>query len=760
MRPSHFQRQGFLSLRDSLFGMMDAAFLVQIPRQAVLATCNINSWALDFDGNLSRIRESIIESKSKGAKYRLGPELEICGYSCEDHFLENDTYLHCDQSLASIIDSDLTDNILCDIGCPIIHQNVRYNCRVFILNRKIVLIRPKMFLADDGNYRERRWFTAWKCDNTYENNLVQHTLSDILRSVTGQNTVPFGVAAIETSETLIASEICEELWAPDSPHVNLYLAGVEIISNGSASHHQLGKLQNRLNLIQNASSKCGGVYMYANQQGCDGNRLYFDGASLIYINGSLVAQASQFSLQDVEVKIAVVDLDDVRSYRGKSCSVQEQSSSRLRLPILRLVDMTDIYPTERFPETFSLNSKSNILGISRPLESMLIHSLPEECAYGPACWMWDYLRRSNASGFLLPLSGGADSAAVAGIVKVMCDFAVEAFEGGNIQVISDVSKLLKITEDMNSFEKLSKKQKAETLCNSILHTIYIATNNSSHATKSRADRLAGTIGAYHTCFNIDMIISSVLQVFKTFSGGKVPKFLSEGGSNTEDLSLQNIQARLRMVMAYLCAQLFPWLRGRAGFLLVLGSANVDEALRGYMTKYDCSSADINPIGGICKNDLKNMLKWIAKVNHAPVLEEIADARPSAELRPIENSQSEGEYTQTDEEDMGMSYAELGRYGYFRKVKQCGPVSMFLKLIDEWGNKYTVTDIGAKVKKFFYFYSINRHKMTTLTPSYHAENYSPDDNRFDLRPFLYNSSWDRQFATIDTIASHLESTKKC
>jgi len=27
-------------------------------------------------------------------------------------------------------------------------------------------------------------------------------------------------------------------------------------------------------------------------------------------------------------------------------------------------------------------------------------------------------------------------------------------------------------------------------------------------------------------------------------------------------------------------------------------------------------------------------------------------------------------------------------------------------------------------------------MTTLTPSYHAEQYSPDDNRFDLRPFLY------------------------
>ena len=55
-----------------------------------------------------------------------------------------------------------------------------------------------------------------------------------------------------------------------------------------------------------------------------------------------------------------------------------------------------------------------------------------------------------------------------------------------------------------------------------------------------------------------------------------------------------------MVTAYLFAQLMLWVRGRPGGLLVLGSSNVDEALRGYMTKYDCSSADINPIGGISK----------------------------------------------------------------------------------------------------------------------------------------------------------------
>jgi len=32
--------------------------------------------------------------------------------------------------------------------------------------------------------------------------------------------------------------------------------------------------------------------------------------------------------------------------------------------------------------------------------------------------------------------------------------------------------------------------------------------------------------------------------------------------------------------------MLPWVRGRQGFLLVLGSDNVDEALYGYLTKYE------------------------------------------------------------------------------------------------------------------------------------------------------------------------------
>ena len=68
-----------------------------------LAACNLDQWALDFDGNFKRVLLSIRKAKARGARYRLGPELELCGYGCEDHFLENDTFLHCNQSLASIL---------------------------------------------------------------------------------------------------------------------------------------------------------------------------------------------------------------------------------------------------------------------------------------------------------------------------------------------------------------------------------------------------------------------------------------------------------------------------------------------------------------------------------------------------------------------------------------------------------------------------------------------------------------------------------
>lgn len=94
-------------------------------------------------------------------------------------------------------------------------------------------------------------------------------------------------------------------------------------------------------------------------------------------------------------------------------------------------------------------------------------------------------------------------------------------------------------------------------------------------------------------------------------------------------------------------------------------------------------------------------------------------------------------------------------GRLRKISRCGPYSMFCKLIEMWKETCSPSQVAIKVKHFFRMYSVNRHKMTTVTPSYHAESYSPDDNRFDMRPFLYNIQWLWQFRRIDNKVADVE-----
>lgn len=688
-----------------------------------LATCNLNQWALDFEGNLARIVESIQIAKAQGARYRLGPELEIPGYGCEDSFLEEDTLLHSWECLAEILKSDLTDDILCDIGMPVLHQNARYNCRVFALNRQILLIRPKLFLADDGNYREPRWFVPWQ----FPRQLEDHYLPRMIREITGQDIVPIGDAAIATRDTALASETCEELFTPASPNIYLGLDGIEIIGNGSGSHHELRKLHKRIDLIRGASAKGGGVYLYANQQGCDGGRLYFDGCALIAVNGQIVAQGSQFSLKDVEVITATVNLEEVRSARAAFTS--------------RMVQASMAEPVPRVTVEFDLTVDSYAIAPSKPIP-VHYHTPEEEIAYGPACWLWDYLRRSGTSGFFLPLSGGADSSSVAAIVGSMCRLVAQEAERGNPQVIQDARRLAG-EEEQGPYLPTDPADFARR----ILHTCYMATENSSKQTRERAQKIAEEIGAYHLNVNIDAMVAAMVNTFVSLTD-RTPQFRVRGGTEAENTALQNIQARLRMVLAYMLAQLLPWVRGRRGALLVLGTANVDEALRGYMTKYDASSADINPIGGISKTDLRRFLQWAAENLGYMALLEILEAIPTAELEPITET-----YVQSDEADMGMTYQELSLFGRLRKVDRCGPFSMFEKLVYEWPH-LTPQEVAAKVKRFFYYYAVNRHKMTVLTPAYHAESYSPDDNRFDLRQFLYNVRWGWQFRKIDRLAERI------
>ncbi|KAK0188721.1 hypothetical protein F5146DRAFT_959270 [Armillaria mellea] len=713
-----------------------------------LATYSLNQWALDFQGNFERIISSIAIAKSRGATLRVGPELEIPGYGCLDHFLEGDTVLHSWEVLAKILASEEAMGIVCDLGMPVVHKNVIYNCRVIIHDRKILLIRPKMWMANNGNYRELRYFTPWMKHRQWEN----HFLPRIIQAVTAQVTVPFGDAVVSTADTCFGVELCEELFTPASPHILMGLDGVEIFTNASGSHHELRKLYTRVELIKEATLKLGGVYLYANQQGCDGDRLYYDGCAMIAVNGRIVAQGSQFSLNDVEVITATIDIEDVRSHRAiSSRSMQAASAERYHR-----IEVPFSLSAGKFEEV----RDEDMVGFlsSRPYE-VRYHRPEEEIALGPACWLWDYLRRSCTQGYFVPLSGGIDSCATAVIVFSMCRLVAEAarrgrsvitcrhhsflYVGVDKLVIADARRIVGETADSGYIPSDPRE-----FCSRIFHTCYMGTENSSAETRKRAKDLSDAIGSYHIDLNMDSLVTAVRNLFGFVTGVK-PQFRAHGGSAAENLALQNIQARLRMVIAYLFAQLLPWVRGRVGGLLVLGSANVDESLRGYLTKYDCSSADINPIGGISKTDLKKFIAYAQDSFDMPILAKFLDAVPTAELEPITEN-----YVQADEADMGMTYDELSIFGRLRKVEKCGPYSMFTKLVHEWGSFLSPVQIAEKVKLFFFEHARNRHKMTTLTPSYHAESYSPDDNRFDLRPFLYPSRFPWQFKKIDDIAAVL------
>lgn len=307
-----------------------------------------------------------------------------------------------------------------------IHKNVRYDCRVIITDGKVVLIRPKLYLANSGNYKEARWFSVWTRLRQVEN----FYLPVEIQQITGQTTVPFGDAVIRTVDTCIGVEICEELFTPDSPHISMALDGVEIILNGSASHHELRKLDKRVDLILGATSKAGGCYVYANQIGCDGERMYFDGSPMIALNGVLLAQGPQFSLRSqVEVISATIDLQEIRMFRGQSQSLGHQST------------LAEPYPQVFVP--LVLTFKAGI-----PLTVPIIPSYytsEEEIEMGPACWLWDYLRKNQASGYFVPLSGGIDSASCALLVFSMCRLLCKEIAiSGNIWITDELKKLLAI----------------------------------------------------------------------------------------------------------------------------------------------------------------------------------------------------------------------------------------------------------------------------------------------------------------------------
>lgn len=548
----------------------------------------------------------------------------------------------------------------------------------------------------------------------FQARLDVHYLPELIREIVGQETVPFGEGIIVTLDSCIGFEICEEFFVSNAPHITMSSVGVEIFSNGSASHYELGKWARKSDLIQYAMTKTGGIYLYSNALGCDGDRVYYDGGSLIISNERIVARDGLFGFEDVIITMAEVDLEEVRTFRGKMQSMAKES----QFPQVE-------YPRIAISFALSSHSPSNLY-VPKQLEPLPVTE--EEMLIAPAMWLFDYLKLSGAVGFFLPLSGGLDSCSVALIVHRLAEMLADEYDRGCKMVVEFVRSRLCLKEIID----------AEAICHQLLITCYMKNANSTLETQQLAADIGRTIGSTHLEINLGAVISALSPILVDALGGFCPHFRVEGGSIGEDLALQNIQARLRMIVAYALAQLSPIPTSRPGPMLVLATSNASECLRGYYTKYDSSSGDLNPIGSLDKEQLRAMIRYVSKVRPtmSNLLESILQATPSAELTPLHGGK------QSDEAEMGLTYTQLSLLGSLRQQHRLGPFGMQEKLNEMFrGEEASNSEL---VKRFFYHYSINRHKASTLPPTFHATPSNPDGTRHDMRPIIYPRNWATSF----------------
>ena len=765
---------------STLRALLPSRLLMPSAKVVRVSTSALQVQSMNFDHNYDVFMKSLFEALDQGSKFHLGSELFVTAHGALSHHKEADTLRAANEILIKILKT-APKGIAYTVNMPWLHNDVLYNSVVVCLNGEIKHIVPKIAMADDGNYREGQFFTPWNSSKGIEETLLPVELQTVTKK-----SVTIGRAILNINGVLIACEICEEAWSQDSPNTEYFKQGVHIIFNPSASHAQLRKLHKRVKIVCDATEKYGGLYLYSNQKGCDGDRAIYDGAAMASFNGQLLGHTPQSSLTDYDVLTVSVNIEEITAVRLGSMSSQDQASKSGSMPVIDI--------------DFSLMADADHQSPT-PTTAPTYLEPAHEMAWHMSYYMLCYLLMTGAGGVLLPLSGGADSAASFSVMAVMCERLISDYRSGGKIGANALDKMRKLLKN-EAYEPTTP----QALNNLITHTCYMGTANSTDATNSRAGSLAAQGGSYHNVAFIDYIVCVIVWVFVTFISvgkmrGRSPRFLNKGGSMGEDLALQNIQARIRMVFAYMLAQLLPWIRqgngdfegGGGGFLLVLGSANMDECLRGYFTKYDCSSADINPIGSMNKKDIVLFLRWTAATYGYSTLQVIVDAVPTAELRPeltttatfgisenyneagcsidiskigervvpppmtAELAGGEHDSSQNDEADMGMSYNDLDWYGKLRMMFKCGPLSMFMKLLNEsypyWRAK-TAREIGEKVKKFFKFYAMNRHKMSIITPAIHLVNYSPDDNRFDQRPIIVPINW-YMFRHIDAYVAAIE-----
>jgi NAD+ synthase (glutamine-hydrolysing) len=632
----------------------------------VTAAC-LNQIPMDWDGNLARIKGAVAQAQSVKADVLCLPELAITGYGCEDMFLAPDVCLRAGEMLTDIC--ELAPEMVVAVGLPWRHHNTVFNVAALVYGGEILGLYAKQNLAGDGVHYEPRWFSAWPIGEV------------AVTEICGQE-VLMGDLLFEIGGVKIGIEVCEDAWVADRPGSRISPYGVDIILNPSASHFAFGKQQIRERFVLEGSRAFGVAYVYANLLGNESGRMVFDGGAMIASSGELIATEKRFSFKDWTLTTAVVDVELTQTKQAATAS--------------RVVVVADHPGMVRVEMEWRKNDDVPSVPIKRKLWRK-----EEEFSRTVALALFDYMRKSYSRGFVLSLSGGADSSAVACLIKLSLDFALA--ELGE-DAVREKLAYFKLPENPKDWMK------------ELLVCVYQASDNSGDETEDSAKSLAESVGAEYQRWDISKLVEGYTGMVSEGIGRKLTW-------SEDDITLQNIQARVRAPGIWMMANI------RNG--LLLSTSNRSEAAVGYATMDGDTCGGLSPIAGIDKAFLRHWLRWLetsemAGIEPIPALSKVNALQPTAELRPEE-------YAQTDESDL-MPYPLLDAIEKAAIRDKRSPKDVLALMLKKFP-AYEEPAMKEWVIKFFKLWSRNQWKRERYAPSFHLDDANLDPKTWCRFPIL-------------------------
>ncbi|MBM3275744.1 MAG: NAD(+) synthase, partial [Candidatus Sericytochromatia bacterium] len=585
-----------------------------------VAAAVLNQTPLAWEGNKRNILAAIAAARAEGVSILCLPELCITGYGCEDAFHSRGIQDTAWQILEEIAPE--TAGMAVSLGLPLLHNNALFNAACLVVDGTIAGFVAKRFLAGDGIHYEPRWFKAWPSGQTteFERGGVRYPIGDLYFDCGGVN---------------IGFEICEDAWVAERPGGSLARRGVDVILNPSASHFAFGKFDVRKRFVLEGSRAFGVTYVYANLLGNEAGRAIYDGGALVASGGKLVAAGPRFSFRDGQITSALVDIDATRMLQARTSSftpiVEADPDGRVSLPL--------DYP-ERDPE-------ARVVAWA-PWESGE-HVKEEEFLRAVALGLFDYMRKSRSNGFVISLSGGADSAAVSCLAAAMVELGV-----AELGLAGFLAKLPYLPQ-------LADAATVADIVHALVVCVYQATDNSSLTTRRAGSGVAAAIGADYLELEVGAVVAQYV--------GQIEKALGRPLTwARDDLALQNIQARVRAPSV--------WLLANIRNALLLSTSNRSEAAVGYATMDGDTAGGLSPIAGIDKAYLRRWLVWLETAGTSdfgpiPSLRLVNEQTPTAELRPADHQQ-------TDEADL-MPYDVLDAIERSAIRDRLTPVEVFRQL---------------------------------------------------------------------------------